>query len=160
MGHFLLWMGLLFCVFTCSIPMGVYLEQTFPHTPLMWQTYSTIVTLNGIGGILFAVWFAISGANSFFEPDYDQTGTNSESPFNVRVRVVGSAAGYRLINFPGSSIGQTTMADLDARICAKFPQAHSEGRVHHVASLVRVRDQLELVDDGDVAMLSCGDELE
>lgn len=61
-AHFLLWIGMLSAIFTCALLLGMYMQVNFPHTPLVWVTYSSIVGVNGGLAILFALWMWLSGA--------------------------------------------------------------------------------------------------
>jgi len=60
-SHVLLWIGMLSAIFTCAVLLGMYMQVNFPHTPLVWKSYSHIVGINGGLAIVFAVWMWLSG---------------------------------------------------------------------------------------------------
>jgi hypothetical protein len=60
-SHVLLWIGMLSCIFTCALLLGMYMQVNFPHTPLVWKTYSGLVGINGGLAIVFALWMWLSG---------------------------------------------------------------------------------------------------
>mmetsp|Transcript_57458 Transcript_57458/g.159030 ORF Transcript_57458/g.159030 Transcript_57458/m.159030 type:complete len:477 (+) Transcript_57458:55-1485(+) len=63
-AHLLLWIGMLCAIFTASILLGLYMMEQFPNTPLVWQTYSSVVAFNGGLAIVFTVWmWTFSSAN-------------------------------------------------------------------------------------------------
>lgn len=51
-AQFFLWSGIFCSVFTSALLLGLYMQQNFPSTPLMFKVYSCIVTVNGVGGIV------------------------------------------------------------------------------------------------------------
>lgn len=62
LSHFLLWLGMLCAIFTCTILLGVYMMETFPNTPMMWKAYAFPVGVSGILGVLYAAWMFYSGS--------------------------------------------------------------------------------------------------
>lgn len=95
-SHVLLWVGMLSAIFTCALLLGMYMQVNFPHTPLVWFSYSSIVGINGGLAIVFAVWMWLSGSSPVItsepknpeQPCLDRTisSFNSDDPRSLRSR--------------------------------------------------------------------------
>ena len=87
-----------------------------------------------------------------------------DAPF-VRVCEAGSEGGaYRRVVLPGAADpASERFAKLEAAVCEKFSTARGRSGeaigVRRLVTLVRARDNLEIADQEDVALLGSGDEL-
>jgi len=128
--HFLLWMGMLCAVFTCTILLGVYMMETFPNTPMMWRAYAYPVGISGAFGVLYAAWMFFSGSGP------SAPGADSN---------LGGSSAAKLERYNSSGFSNSYQEPLlNRRASALFPDysfmPSSNGRMETRGLELRVRD--------------------
>jgi len=60
LAQIFLWLGMCSSLLVCSVLLGLYFSDTYPETPLMWKSYSSIVAVNSFLSLVFLVGVRLS----------------------------------------------------------------------------------------------------